>query len=199
MSDKKTVYENLSQVDLGEYVRADQGGNKYITWSDAWATLLKHYPEATFEFHQDDVGNAFFVSPFGVEVRVTVTIDGLKRTFTHPVLNSINKSMKLEGYSYTTKKGDRQVAPCTTFDINSARMRCLVKCIGMHGLGIYLYRDDLSPEMETVDSKQLQEMTNKIREKNMKIAEVCKAWNLPSLAKLHAQNFDNFMSWMDGN
>ncbi len=198
MSDKKTAYEILSQVDVGEYVKADQGGNKYLTWSDCWAILLKYFPTSTFQHHENDEGWAFFATPFGVEVKVSVTVDGLTRTFTHPVLNTINKSMKIDGYSYTTKKGDRHVEACSTFDINTARMRALVKCIGLHGLALYLYRDDLQPELATVDSKQLQAMTNKIKEKNMKISEVCQSWNLPSLAKLHDITYDNFMAWMDG-
>ena len=193
----KTVFETLSVINMAEHVKADQGGNKYIKWADCWAVLLKHYPDSTFEFHENEVGDAFFVSSFGVEVRVSVTVDGLKRTFTHPVLNSINKSMKLDGYSYTTKKGDKHVEPCSTFDINSARMRALVKCIGMHGLAIYLYRDDLNPEVELVDSKQLQEVVDKIKAKELSLSDVCAQWNMSKIAQLQADNFDTMIDWLD--
>ena len=194
----KTVFETLSKINMAEFIETDQGGNKYIKWADVWSVLLKHYPDATFEFHLNDVGDAFFVSSFGVEVRVSVTVDGLKRTFTHPVLNSINKAMKLDGYTYVTKKGDRHVEPCSTFDINSARMRALVKCIGMHGLAIYLYRNDLNPEVELVDSKQLQEIIDKIKAKKLVLSDVCKAWNMDKIAHLQAQNFDTMIEWVAG-
>ena len=36
------------------------------------------------------------------------------------------------------------------FDINKAIMRCLTKCLAMHGLGIYLYNGEDFPE--TVES-----------------------------------------------
>jgi len=199
MNDKKTVYETLREVNVNSIVRVDQGGFKYLPWTNCWALLKGKYPQATFHQHLNDVGDAFFVSAMGVEVRVTINIDDESQTFTHPVLNSINKAMKLDKYTYTTKKGDRHVEAVSSFDINTARMRALVKCAALMGLGIDVFSDELKPEMETVDSKQLQEITNKIKEKGMKISDVTTAWNLPSLAKLHAVNFDNFMSWMDDN
>ena len=196
MSVKKSIYATLRSVNVNNLVRADQGGNKYLPWSNCWAILKEHYPQATFHQHLNDVGDAFFVSSMGVEVRVTITINDESQTFTHPVLNSINKSMKLDKYTYTTKKGDRHVEPCSTFDINTSRMRALVKCAGLFGLGIDVYSDDLQPIMETVDSKQLQAITDRIKEKNLSLAEVCKSWNIKKVAEIHSVNFDSFMDWL---
>lgn len=192
------IYSNLSAVDMSEYIVTDQGGHRYIKWADALAVLLKIYPEATFEQHKDALGNAFHVSSLGIEVTVSVTIEGLTKTFTHPVLNAINKAMKIEGYSYKTKAGERQVEAATTFDINTARMRALVKCIGLFGLGLYLYRDDLAPEIETLTSKQLQEVIDAVKRKGLILTDVCKAWNVHKIAQIHAENFDTMINWIEG-
>ncbi len=196
MSDK-SIYETLSSVDMSNHIKSVQN-QRYIPWSSQWGELLKHYPNAIYEVHENEVGDPFTVSTMGIMVKVSVTINDVTRTLNYPVLNNYNKSLKVSGYEYETKKGIIKVPPASTFEINTSIMRALTKAIAMHGLSLYVYKDDLAPEMETVDSKQLQEMTNKIKEKNMKIAEVCTAWNLPSLAKLHAQNFDNFMQYLNG-
>ncbi len=198
MSDKKSTFETLREVNVSSYLKSDQGGHPYLPWASCWGLLKEKYPHAVFEQHLNDVGDAFFVSSMGVEVRVTITINDESQTFTHPVLNSINKSMKLDGYSYVTKKGDRHVVACSTFDINSARARALVKCAGLHGLGLDVYSDDLQPLMETVDSRQLQSILDKIKLKNLSLAEVCTSWNLKKVAHLHEVNYDSFMAWLDG-
>ena len=197
MNDKKSIYETLREVDVTRYARADQGGHKYVPWSNAWAILKKHYPQATFHQHLNDVGDAFFVSTMGVEVRVTVTIDKESQTFTHPVLNSINKSMKIDKYTYTTKKGDRHVEACSSFDINSARARALVKCIALFGLGLDVYSDDLQPEIELIDSKGLQMIVDKIKEKGFILSEICAEWQIPKISSLHAVNVDTMLDFLD--
>jgi hypothetical protein len=60
-------------------------------------------------------------------VRVTVTVDGLTHEMQLPVLDHRNKPL----------------ANPNAFDYNSAQMRCLVKCIAMHGIGISLYLGDM--------------------------------------------------------
>ncbi len=207
MSDK-SIYEVLSTVDMSKKIEIVQQ-QKYISWAKQWAELLKYYPESTFKIHENEVGDPFTVSVLGIMVKVSVTIEGLTRTLNYPLLNTANKSLKLEAYTYqvkeyvnkkpTGKMIDKYVDPANTFDVNTAHMRALTKCIALFGLTLYIYKKEMNPEIETVDSKQLQEITNKIKEKGMKIADVTTAWNLPSLAKLHAVNFDNFMNWMDDN
>lgn len=196
MSEIKSIYETLRIVDVTHLTRADQGGHKYLPWSNCWAILKEYYPKARFKQHLNDVGDAFFVSSMGVEVRVTIYIEDEEQTFTHPVLNSINKAMKLDGYSYTTKKGDKHVEPCTTFNINSARARALVKCAGLFGLGLDVYSDDLQPLMEKVDSKQLQAIADKIKEKEYKQSDICRKWNIKHIADVNAESFDEFMEWL---
>jgi hypothetical protein len=41
---------------------------------------------------------------------------------------------------------NRAIKSPNAFDINSARMRCLVKCCAMHGLGHYIYAGESTPQ-----------------------------------------------------
>jgi len=62
-----------------------------------------------------------------------------------PVMDGKNKSMKKKAYSYSTKYGEKQVEPATTFDINKTMMRCLVKNFALWGLGHFIYANSDVP------------------------------------------------------
>lgn len=181
---------------MASHVRAVQN-QRYIPWHSQMSELLKSYPEATWEVHENDVGDPFFVSTMGVMVKVSVTIEELTRTINYPVLNSYNKSLKVEPYSYTTKKGEIKVPACTTFDINSAIMRAFTKCVATHGQGLHVYKDEMHSEPELLDSAQLQTVITKIKEKNLVLSQVCAAWQIEKIAQLHAVNFENMINWVE--
>ena len=63
-----------------------------------------------------------------------------------PVMDNANKTMKLNPYTYKTKKGEKTVSAISMFDINKAVMRCLVKNLAMFGLGLYIYAGEDLPE-----------------------------------------------------
>jgi hypothetical protein len=44
------------------------------------------------------------------------------------------------------------------FDINSARMRCLVKCLAMFGLGHYIYAGESAPSPQQATDEQREEL-----------------------------------------
>jgi DNA-directed RNA polymerase subunit RPC12/RpoP len=63
-----------------------------------------------------------------------------------PVMDANNKAMKRCAYTYQTRNGDRRVESMTMFDVNKTVMRCLVKNLGMFGLGLYIYSGEDLPE-----------------------------------------------------
>jgi len=82
-------------------------------------------------------------------VFTSVTIEDVTHTMWLPVMDSSNKAMKSEGYTYDTRfKKDISVEPATMFDVNKAIMRCLVKNLAMFGLGLYIYSGEDLPEVE---------------------------------------------------
>ena len=80
-----------------------------------------------------------------------VTVDDVTHQMWLPVMDSKNKTMKLQPYTYSVwdnyKKAyvEKTVQAASMFDINKTLMRCLVKNLAMFGLGLYIFQgDDLS-------------------------------------------------------
>lgn len=119
----KSVWETLSKVDCNEH-KENKNGLSYLSWAWAWGILMENYPEATYEFFnecRDEMGH--------VEVWCRVRIGELERIMWLPVMDYKNNAMK----NPDLRK------------ISDTRMRCLTKCIGMFGLGHYIYAGEDLP------------------------------------------------------
>ncbi len=197
MSGAKSVFDTLSVIDMGHKLKAVQG-HRYLAWYDVKAELKKHYPSAEEKIELTENGLPFFTSPLGIFVNVSVTINGHTERELYPVLDTANRALKMESYKYMTKKGEKAVQACTSFDINTSIKRAYVKCVAGHGLGIYVYQDLPTADVETVSGAQLQEIMDKIKERGLNLKDTCQAWNIVKPAQLHEVNFDSFMLWLDG-
>jgi hypothetical protein len=124
MSDMKTIWETLSKADVSPHVEK-KGRMNYLSWAWAWGYLMEHYPDATYEIHPPTL----YGIDDSVEVSVTVTINGMSRFMWLPVMDNRNNAIQ--------KPSSR--------DISDARMRCLVKCLAMFGLGHFLYAGEDIP------------------------------------------------------
>ena len=137
----QTTFEKLSAINVNSKV--DKKSNlTYLSWAWAWSEVKKACPDATYKMGETEYDEAI-----GFMCHSTVTIAGETLEMWLPVMDSSNKSMKKVAYSYTTRYGEKQVAPATTFDINKTLMRCLVKNLAMFGLGIYIYAGEDLPEV----------------------------------------------------
>jgi hypothetical protein len=124
----KSVWATLSAIDCNEHTDK-KGQFSYLAWTWAWAMVKENYPESVYTV-DDDV-----IYPDGtMEVRCTVTIEGLSHQMWLPVLDFKN----------------RAIANPNAFDTNSARMRVLVKNLAMHGLGHYIYAGESTPQEPVV-------------------------------------------------
>ena len=141
-------FQELYSLNVNQYVEKKQGLS-YLTWSYAWAEFKKIYPDATYEIKKDEDGRCYFGdAEIGYMVYTTVTAGDLTYEMWLPVMdnNNNNKAMKLNGYTYATRNGEKAVEPISMFDINKAVMRCLVKNLAMFGLGLYIYAGEDLPE-----------------------------------------------------
>lgn len=134
MSFAGEVWSKLSKIDVNEHTETKGNGNfklTYLSWTWAWATLMDHYPESEYQFSDDTV-----YEDGTVEVSVTVTVreddKSLSRYLWLPVMDHKNASV---------------VRP-TSRQRSDARMRCLVKCLAMFGLGHYIYAGEDMPSAE---------------------------------------------------
>lgn len=146
----------LSEINVNNYTEKVKNGakeNKYLSWAYAWAEFCKIYKNATYSIRTDEKGNCYFGNgKIGYMVYVKVNNgEGLEHEMFLPVMDSLFNIMKDESYEYTTRFGTKKVESIDMFYINKSIMRCLVKCIAMFGLGLYIYTgEDLPNALEEV-------------------------------------------------
>ena len=121
------TWKTLSALNVNDD-KEKKGRFDYLSWADAWKHVQNNVKNASYELLED------IVYPDNTrEVRCSVTIDGATHTMWLAVMDNINRAIK---------NPDAQA-------INKARMRCLVKAIAMHGLGLYIYQgEDLPDELD---------------------------------------------------
>lgn len=139
-------FQELYSLDVNKYVEK-KNDLSYLSWAYAWAGFKKIYPDATYEVKKDESDRCYFGdAEIGYMVYTSVTAGGLTYEMWLPVMDNNNKSMKLNGYTYSTRYGEKSVEAVSMFDINKAVMRCLVKNLAMFGLGLYIYAGEDLPE-----------------------------------------------------
>lgn len=151
MSDKST-FETLAEINVNQHTEKKKNLT-YLSWAWAWDQFKRKCPEATYEVWKDECGKPYvFDENLGYMVSVSVTAADETHSMWLPVMDGANKAQKAEDYTYTTRNGEKTCVAATMFDINTAIMRCLVKCLAMFGLGLYIYAGEDLPE-ETEDMK----------------------------------------------
>lgn len=127
----------LLKRNVNEHVEKKQNLS-YLSWAWAWAEALKVDPNATFEvktFKWDQYTDQYTELPYmnvngtGM-VWVTVTLGGKQRTCFLPVMDHRNKP----------------IPNPDAFQVNTAIMRCMTKCLALFGLGLYIYAGEDLPE-----------------------------------------------------
>lgn len=178
----KSVFETLNDINVND--KTEKKNNlTYLSWAWAWTELKKVYPDAEYEIikYGEDEKPYLFDKDLGYMVSTEMTIEGITHEMWLPVMDNNNKAMKNTPYTYKTFKYvngnkiwnkqansyemvERVVNSATMFDINSAIMRCLVKNIGMFGLGLYIYAGEDLPEQEPEQQPQQQNKNNYTKE-----------------------------------
>lgn len=178
---KYSSYEILCSIDVNDFISKNFKKMSYLSWADALHIVRHLYPMIKYQivrhktFVQDINGNLhatvlpYFYDPIaGYCVEVEVTIEDRTESCMLPVFDNGHHAKK--SISYTLK--GKEVEIVNMGDINYAHQRCLVKCLGHHGLGDYLYRGESLPsgtaEVETeLTGQYLQEEVISLREKIM--------------------------------
>jgi hypothetical protein len=133
------IWRTLTGIDLSGIIikKPTAGAPEYLSWGDAWGLVMQNYPGASFRFHRSDKryeGDEVFEALNGsAEVRCTVCIDGVTREMWLPVMDHKFKA----------------VVDPDARDVSDAKMRCLVKCLALFGLGHSLYakaKEDIPDE-----------------------------------------------------
>ena len=115
-------YVKLAMVDVSGHIEKKQNLS-YLSWPFAVDQLMRHDPQANWEFHAPEMyGETMMIS-------CTVTAFGKPIKMHLPVMDHRNQAVKNPD----------------AFVVNKNMMRCLVKAIACHGLGISIYAGEDLP------------------------------------------------------
>jgi len=118
-------FAKLASIDVGQHIEKKQNLS-YLSWAWAVDQLMRADPLANWSFNQPVMfGETMMVS-------CTVTAFGKAITMHLPVMDHRNAAVKNPD----------------AFIVNKNMMRCLVKAIACHGLGLYIYAGEDLPEAE---------------------------------------------------
>lgn len=143
-ADYRKIWENLSQIDVSKHVEK-KNGLSYLSWAWAWGVLMEEYPHAEYSFSTPEV------HPDGtVTIHCDIMIGHCHRSMWLPVMDYKNNAIK----NPDARK------------ISDTKMRTLVKCLAMFGLGHRIYAgEDINPPGEPEVVTQLtQEELNSLAE-----------------------------------
>lgn len=131
----------------------------YLQWAKAYAILVSNYPNAQIEFERFDRGeggcyDVMYYPNQTASVHCTITIEGIKRSMWYPITDFKNQAIP---------NPDARA-------INDSKMRCMVKCMALFGLGIDLYDGSFETDNIIVDTTKNEE--DKEDNKKPKLEEV---------------------------
>ena len=120
---EKNHFERLAEIDVSKHIEK-KGNLSYLSWPWAVDQLLRADSTANWSY-----GDKTVFHDGTVMVVCTVTAFGKPMTMHLPVMDYRNKP----------------IANPDAFAVNTAMMRCLVKAIALHGLGLYIYAGEDLP------------------------------------------------------
>jgi len=138
----ETVWKTLSSIDVNN--KTEKKGNlTYLSWAWAWGELMNHFPMATYSFSEWEYPNGqsyvtkdvLIYDDDTCSVECELKIGELVRKMWLPVMDYRNNAIENP----------------TARQISDTKMRCLVKCMAMLGLGHYIYAGEDIPQ-ESNDS-----------------------------------------------
>lgn len=179
------IWKSLSAVDCAKHIEK-KGGLSYLSWAWAWAVLMDKYPQAVYTIHEEQSA-----ADGTVECRVSVQIDECERMMWLPVMDYKNNALP---------NPDKR-------KISDTRMRCLVKCLAMFGLGHYIYAgEDLPrPEQEAgpisaghevgpISAEQAAQIHDLIVATGSKEELVCEWMNVSCIEAIASDKFDTVIT-----
>lgn len=153
-NNKKSVFETLNTINVNGMTEKKKQTNgttlTYLSWASAYQMAKANFNDLSYEVERNpETGLPYWYDPLtGYMVFTKVTINGVTHEMWLPVLDATNHAMKSEPYEVKTKYKTYTVPAASMADINRSIMRCLTKCLGMHGLALYIYQGEDIPSAE---------------------------------------------------
>ena len=168
-------YSDRRKIDVSQHIEK-KNGLSYLSWPYAIDTLLSHDETATWEYGEPiRFGNTLMVS-------VTVHAFGVSRKCLLPVMNHRNQAIENPD----------------SMAVNTAYARCLVKCCGYHGIGLYIYSgedlppsDDAPAKLQPEDVAQIEKVASKAK---VEVSKICEGYNVQSLSDIPASQYGKIIA-----
>ena len=137
----ETIWKTLSSLDVNDKTEK-KGTLTFLSWAWAWCELMKHYPQATYTFTEWEYPDGTFKDVLIYDdktcsVECELRIEEVSRKMWLPVMDYKNNAVP--------NPSARQ--------ISDTKMRCLVKCISMFGLGHYIYAGEDVPRASDIGNE----------------------------------------------
>ena len=153
-----SVYKVLSKIDLTGKTEL-KNGFTYLKWSYAVDVMNKHYPQHHVMFN--DEKHRFFEGG-SQEIYCRIEIDDLYKEMWYPV---------------TDYKNSPIINP-NCFDIYTAKMRAMVKCMALFGLGVQIFHNgEAMPEGNPPTTSITDKVLLEIKNSKKQIPSIEKAFN----------------------
>ena len=128
----KNIFRKLYQINVDDHSKKVDEFN-YISWSYAWAEIMKRYPYSYSKVYESEDGINYFTDGRTAWVKVGFTLVNEKKEEKecieyYPVYDSWHNSLP--------------IAKVTSHHVNTAIQRGITKAIARHGLGLYLFHGE---------------------------------------------------------
>lgn len=177
------VWRTLSTINVSDHIEK-KGNLSYLSWVWAYQSLMDEFPQATYQIDDRTYPDG------SMEVHCIITIEESGQSLTRfmwlPVMDHKNKAIQ--------NPDARQ--------ISDARMRCLVKCISMLGLGSYIYAGEDIPRAEQealskpITEQQIETLAELIKETVTDKERFLKFYDIQSLGELKQNMFEQAHSML---
>lgn len=168
----QSIWDDLSEIDCSDYTEVKDIGRAkltYLSWAWAWGMMMTKYPDLQVEWMEDAEG-AFTGVRYArdgsamVHCRTTIP-DGeggvLFREMWLPVMDGRNQAIK-----------DPDAR-----EISDAKMRCLVKCFALWGMGHYIYAGEDIPH-DPAQEKAVEQAIASLKAHSRTLLEELKPMNV---------------------
>jgi len=152
------VWNTLKEIDCSDHTEK-KNGLTYLSWAWAWGIFMDNFPDAKYSFQETETHN-----DGSQTVHVTVSIGDVERTMWLPVMNYKNQA----------------IANPSSRDVSDNKMRCLVKCLAMFGLGHYIYAGEDLPPSSDNEKETIEEAAEQAHESMKKVEAAAKEHSAPT-------------------
>lgn len=169
----RSVWEDLSNVDCSDHVEVKNMGSTkltYLSWAWAWGIMMTKYPNLHvlwMDPSKEGGEQGVIYSPNGtamVHCRVVIPVD--------PAATSYNghEDLSREMWLPVMDHKNSAITNPDTRQISDTKMRCLVKCFALYGLGHYIYAGEDLPN-DPLKERQIEDHIKTIRAHSVTLKE----------------------------